>query len=577
MTLAATAAPTGSALASWNPLVTMLALFAAAVVTLFALGSGRRPLSRILGGLERVTKQPGWAMATIGTALFGLLVAGQGFYSDVAWHIALGRDKELFTAPHTAIALGLVLIAASSVVCVIAATIQKVPTALRLGALRVPWSAVPLGALGFAALSGFPLDELWHGAYGIDVTMWSPTHMLMILGASFTGMAAWFVLTEAGVRPQASPWGRGLHLLCAWLTLQGLAASQGEFSFGVPQFQQLYHPVLVMLAGALAAVAGRLVLGPGWMAGVALFNALFTTTRFLDGDDSPVSTRAGGIYVATILLVELVASLLGTEKRTRFAVVSGLAAGTVGLAGEWWWNRGAYQPWTSSLVPEAIVLGVAAAVGAALLGAAFGSAIRAEGRGGISRGVVGVGAALAVLALVVPFPRTTGDVTADVTLIDAGNGTTHIQAVLDPEDAADDARWFQSSTWQGGTLELSTMVEVEPGLWRTERPVTLGGTGKTLLRLHRGSEMNAIAISLPADPEIGKSAIPAVDRDDAPFVNERRYLLREQKAGDQWFAYLIYFLMLGVVVLWAAAFVLACNRIGTRVDLSTEAQPVTVS
>ena len=35
-------------------------------------------------------------------ALYGLLVAGQGFYSDVAWHIALGRDDELITAPHTA-------------------------------------------------------------------------------------------------------------------------------------------------------------------------------------------------------------------------------------------------------------------------------------------------------------------------------------------------------------------------------------------------------------------------------------------------------------------------------------------
>ena len=37
--------------------------------------------------------------------------------------------------------------------------------------------------LGFTALGGFPLDDLWHAHYGVDVTMWSPTHLLMILGA----------------------------------------------------------------------------------------------------------------------------------------------------------------------------------------------------------------------------------------------------------------------------------------------------------------------------------------------------------------------------------------------------------
>src|SRR5688572_24258579 len=100
----------GSELASWRPLVLLLSLFGVVVVALLATNRRERFLRRIPVGLERVTKVPGWAAAAVGTALFGLLVAGEGFYSDVAWHVALGRDEVLFTAPHTSIFVGLWLI-----------------------------------------------------------------------------------------------------------------------------------------------------------------------------------------------------------------------------------------------------------------------------------------------------------------------------------------------------------------------------------------------------------------------------------------------------------------------------------
>ena len=117
----------GSALASWRPFWILVGIFAAIVVALYVVGrpSERRwpllqPLSRIPNGLERITGIPGWAAVSIGTALYGLLVAGQGFYSDVAWHIALGRDKSLFTAPHSGILLGLVMILGAAVLGLIA-------------------------------------------------------------------------------------------------------------------------------------------------------------------------------------------------------------------------------------------------------------------------------------------------------------------------------------------------------------------------------------------------------------------------------------------------------------------------
>ena len=44
---------------------------------------------------------------------------------------------------------------------------------------------------GAYALLGFPLDDVWHRLFGQDVTLWGPTHLMLIGGAglSLIGMA----------------------------------------------------------------------------------------------------------------------------------------------------------------------------------------------------------------------------------------------------------------------------------------------------------------------------------------------------------------------------------------------------
>ena len=559
----------GSALASWRPLVGMLVVFAVIVVALTVYGrapAGASGLSRLAlrapCALERVTGIPGWAATAVGLSLFGLLVAGQGFYADVAWHVALGRDKELFTAPHTSIVLGLLFIAAASVLGTLFATAAKVTTGVRWGPLRIPYSLLPLGALGFAAVSGFPLDELWHAEYGIDVTMWSPTHMLMILGASFSGLASWLVLAEAGVRFRSNGWATGVTVVAAWLVLQGLASAQGEFDFGVPQFQQVFHPILVCIAAAFAFVAIRVALGRWWGIGIAVAGQVLEFLDVFGGDDSPVQTRMGGIYVGSAIAVEVVARLFGTDNRVRFAIASGLTVGTVGLATEWVYNQGAYQPWKSSLLPEAVVFGTVAAVGAAVLAVAYARAVGRDGRGRVPTGALVVAALAVVVALALPMPRRVGDVTAAMTLAPASGERATVHVTLDPPDAADGNKWFQATSWQGGELVLAEMEPVagSPGQFVSDRPIPLSGQGKALVRLHRDDQMMAVAVRLPADPEIGEPEIPAVDR-TARFVREQRYLLREQKPGGATLAVAIYTLLTAVAGLWTAAFVFAVARI----------------
>jgi hypothetical protein len=411
---------------------------------------------------------------------------------------------------------------------------------------------------------GFPLDDLWHAQYGIDVTMWSPTHMLMILGASFSGMASWLVLAEAGVSPRRSGWARGVHVVAAWLTLQGLVSAQGEFSFGVPQFQQLYLPVLVCVAAGFALVAIRLALGPWWALGIVVVNFALQGTGLLRlSGEGLVHTRPGATYIVSGLVVEAAARLLGTERRLRFAAASGLGVGTVGLAGEWLWNTRAYQPWRASLLPDAVILGVVAATGAAVLGAAFGSAILRQPSHRLPRPALVLAGLAVLVALAWPFPRGVGDVRADVAVRPTGAGMATVTVRLDPPDAARHARWFQATAWQGGSLVLAEMRETAPGTYQSEKPVPITGRAKTLVRLHRGAEMMAVPVRLPADPEIGKAEIPAVDR-QTRFVNEQRYLLRETHGGAAWFAVVVDALLVVVAIAWVTAFAVVSQRVRRR-------------
>ena len=567
------AAQPGAQLERWDLLVILLVGFAAAVI---ALAIGGRRVNRdadallwVPNGLERVTAIPGWAAGMIGTAAFGLLVAGIGFYNDVAWHVGRGRDKELFTAPHTMIIVGLGFIALAAGVGILFATLQRVDTALRIRNLRIPWSAVPLGLLGVCALSGFPLDDLWHATYGIDVTMWSPTHMLMICGAAFSLIAAWLALAEAGVPFRQNRWTKVAHFIAAWFVLAGLTAPLGEFRFGVPQFQQLFHPVLLVLAASFAFVPTRIVLGRGWALILALATFLPETIGLVSGAGADfVPTRTPGLFLTSALAVELAALLFGTERRLRFAVTSGVGVATIGLAGEWWWNQGAAQPWNGTLLRDALLIGGVVSIGAAILGAVYGGAVNRQ-PARIPRAAVLAATAAVLVGLWLPLPRRTSSVTAHIDVQPVAANSVALTVRVDPPDAAENARWFQAIAWQGGGLKVVGLHATAPGTYASDAPLPIGGKWKTMLRLHTGAVMMSAPVFLPADPEIGVPEIPAQSRTIA-FGGEEQYLMREVKPGPNTVMILAYVIVGLVSVLWAAAFALACVRIPQRPPLRTK-------
>ena len=117
-------------------------------------------------------------------------------YWDIAWHIDLGRDKNLFTIPHTLIVSGIGI-------CVFGAWLSMVlpgpasPGAMRIGRYTLPVGGLVLLVCGSVALLAFPLDDLWHRLFGEDVTLWGPTHILMIGGASLCALGIIVLSSEA--------------------------------------------------------------------------------------------------------------------------------------------------------------------------------------------------------------------------------------------------------------------------------------------------------------------------------------------------------------------------------------------
>ncbi|MDQ3849013.1 MAG: hypothetical protein M3296_00140, partial [Actinomycetota bacterium] len=91
-----------------------------------------------------------------------------------------------------------------------------------------------------------------------------------------------------------------------------------------------------------------------------------------------------------------------------------------------------------------------------------------------------------------------------------------------------------------------------PGRYRSSRPVPVSGRWKSLVVLYRGDQTMAAPVYLPADPAIGASAIPAVRRRSAAFVDNTDLLLREAKPGPPLPARLAYVGWGGSALLWIA-------------------------
>lgn len=525
----------------------------------------------ISAGLQRATGYPGWAMAGALSGLWSLGTAAVGLYWDVGWHIDLGRDKELFTPPHTMIVIGLAGIIYSACIAVLFATLDDAPVGIRLLDMRIPYSALPMAALGVGALIGFPLDALWHQAYGIDVTLWSPTHLIMVGGGGLATIPTWLMLVEGRPAGRTTLLGRGIAALTLGAILVGLSCFEGEFDFGVPQFQVIYLPVLIAAVAGFSLVVARAALGPwGAIKAVVAYLIVRGTVAIIVSVPLHHTFPRFPLYLASAVVVEAVAAWLGTGNRLRYALACGVAIATLGIAGELAWVK--LSGWGDLPANDARIFLVvpAAAVAAAVLGGALSKPVRTQlPVPALAAGLAGLVLAGTLLSL---LPRNVGDVSAIIRLTPVGQQAS-VAVELQPADAANRATAFGIVSWQGGGRVSAKLNEVGPGRYESSRPVPVSGSWKTMVGLQRGDEVMAAPVYLPADPEINAPAIAALPQRQAAFVRNTALLLREQHAGPAWPSVAGYGGLAAMVALWSGAIAFVAHRLSGAAD-SQAAAPV---
>jgi len=514
---------------------------------------GRFPaLGRLADLSERVTGLPGWA-ALPGTFLANtLLIAVFGMYWDISLHIDQGRDPGPLANPaHYFILAGLfgVLLAG-----VIGLALPKKPT--RTSYEIAPGWHAPVGALmiticGASSLLAFPLDDIWHRIFGQDVTLWGPTHLMLIGGASLSVLGAWALHAEGDEERRAANrplprWTRMREIILAGAFLVGLSTFQAEFDFGVPQFALALQPTLIMLAAGIGLVTARIRFGPGGaIAALLVYLAIRGTLTLLIGPLFGEITPHFPPYVVEALVVEAAALLYlrgepAAERPITFGALAGIGIGTIGLAAEWLWSHvWVVNPWPASLFPEAAITGLIAAIAGGVIGGFVGRALTpaVSRRERIPRFALPVAAVavIGVIAFLIPVNAGPGvKASFDLNVQQTPDGRVATGTVqLDPADAAKDAYWFNVTSWQGkdGPAHIDTLDQIGPGRYRITQPIHVDGTWKTTLRLHKGRELAGLPIFMPADSAIPVSEIPVASHMTRTFELDHQLLQREQKKG----------------------------------------------
>ena len=541
-------------------------------------------LSRAAAFTGRVSGLAGWVALPTLLAAIALITACFGFYWDVATHIDDGRDAGPFANPsHFFILGGLAgIVLAGYAAMLLGAGQERTRTSVELlDGWHAPLGGVLIFLCGAFAISGFPLDDVWHRLFGQDVTLWGPTHILMIGGASLSTLGIWVLLTEGrrAHRPEdADPHAtdsraaevfrrlRGPGVAGAFLI--GLSTLQLEFNYGVPQFRLLFAPIMIALAAGMALVAARVRLGRGGALAAAGFYAVLNgAITLIVGPVFGQTVMGFPLYLAEAAIVELVALRVSTQRPLTLGAVSGLLIGTVGLAAEWGWSVLAMPiPWTAALFPEVIVAGPVAGVAGGLLGGFIARSL------GSDRGAhqpaprwLAPGAAAAALA-VLAFPLFTAPgapLRAQVALEEvrpAPDREVTATVRLDPADGADGAEWVSALAWQGGGSRLEHLRESEPGTYRTIRPVPVHGEWKSFLRLHDGRSLRALPIYMPRDSAIPAPQVPAEPTFVRSFVPDKQILQREA-VGSSALQLPAYGLLAAIAAVWLAAMTWGLNRL----------------
>ena len=150
----------------------------------------------------RIALRRRWPL--IGSLTVLTLIGAFGNAWDLYWHIMVGRDS-FWIPPHTMMYTAVALSGILAAAVVLADTLtpvrrDEVTTILRF---RAPLGYFVLGLGALQMVVSAPLDDWWHRTYGLDVTVWSPPHLVGFSGA--TVMLSGIIIATFSERQRSLP------------------------------------------------------------------------------------------------------------------------------------------------------------------------------------------------------------------------------------------------------------------------------------------------------------------------------------------------------------------------------------
>ena len=299
---------------------------------------------------DRVPQNVPWYVwCSVAAVTFAMV----GVHWDISWHRSIGRDT-FWTPAHIAIHMCGVLAGISCGYLVISTTFNP-RSLLRDCSVWIWGFRGPLGAFiaawgGIAMITSAPFDNWWHDAYGLDVKILSPPHMVLALGIFAVHAGALILILGQMNRASGALHERlqKIFLYVGGMTLVLLTVLQMEITSRVLMHTAHFYYLVALVA-------------PPVLAGVA------RASRF-----KWAATTVAGVYCGFVFLMGRILTLFPAEPKlgpvyhqvTQFTppefplllIVPALALDLV------WRRTAGWGTARQALVSGAVFLGVFAAV-----------------------------------------------------------------------------------------------------------------------------------------------------------------------------------------------------------------------
>jgi hypothetical protein len=335
----------------WTDMATILDRLSAAAVTREARGDAE-------GSSRDLT-------FTLAAVMLSSAFIATGLIWDISWHRTVGRDT-FWTLPHLEEQLGASLTGLSCGWLVLRMTFFGTP-AEKASTVRFWGFSGPLGAWvciwgTLLMITSAPFDDWWHNAYGLDVKIISPPHMVLLwgmvaiqTGAMLMALAAQNRATEAQARPYALVYatsGGLLITMAATAIMEHAAAPNTMHSTLFYKLTGAVFPVFLVAFGraaklrwpATTAAAIYMVLTLVMMWTLQLFPATPKLAPIYNPVTHMVPPFFPLILVVPAVPIDLLLRRFGSGHDWLLSVVLGVTFVALMLAVHWFWSEFLLSP-----------------------------------------------------------------------------------------------------------------------------------------------------------------------------------------------------------------------------------------